>query len=238
MTWAPDPELDDVWKKVWPDDTTVPALCNGFVNSRADRSSVFQKRDLRWRETEDRGPRTGRGGGRYNPPMDEQPNRRRRQADKDRTLQAAKTRYSGTRTRMDVVADAMARAGGSTTFLVTHVVWFTVWIVMNTGLSGFVAFDPYPFGLLTMIVSLEAICLSIFILMAQSRAAATSELRDEVTLEVSMRVEEEVTKALQLITGLYRRLNLPLSEDPELTRMLQPLDRDEIERELANQITR
>jgi uncharacterized membrane protein len=103
---------------------------------------------------------------------------------------------------------------------------------------GSIAFDPYPFGLLTMLVSLEAICLSIFILLAQNRAATTSELRDEVTLEVSMRVEEEVTKALQLITGLYRRLNLPLSEDPELRRMLLPLDRDEIERELANQITR
>jgi uncharacterized membrane protein len=138
---------------------------------------------------------------------------------------------------MDALADAMARLGGSTVFLVTHVLWFTVWIVMNLGIAGSIAFDPYPYGLLTMLVSLEAICLSIFILMAQNRAAVTSELRDEVTLEVSLRVEEEVTKALQLITGLYRRLNLPLSEDPELSRMLLPLDRDEIERELANQIT-
>ena len=163
-------------------------------------------------------------------------NRRQRRVDGDRALQAAKRRYSKDRTRMDVLADRMARLGGSTAFLVTHVLWFTIWIVMNTGIGGFVAFDPYPYGLLTMIVSLEAICLSIFILMAQNRASATSELRDEVTLEVSMRVEEEVTKALQLITGLYRRLNLPLSDDPELRRMLQPLDRDEIERELANQI--
>ena len=165
------------------------------------------------------------------------PNRRRRRMDADRVLQAAKTRYTARRSRMDIVADAMARLGGSTAFLVTHIVWFTVWIVMNSEIGGSIAFDPYPYGLLTMIVSLEAICLSIFILMSQSRAAATSELRDEVTLEVVMRVEEEATKALQLITGLYRRLNLPLSDDPELRRMLQPLDRDEIERELAMQIT-
>ena len=165
-----------------------------------------------------------------------QPNRRSRTPEADRVLQAAKTRYASGRSRMDVVADAMARLGGSTAFFVSHVLWFSVWIVMNTDIAGFVPFDPYPFGLLTMIVSLEAICLSIFILMAQNRASATSELRDEVTLEVSMRAEEEVTKALQLITGLYRRLNLPLSEDPELLRMLQPLDRDQIERELANQI--
>ena len=168
--------------------------------------------------------------------MDEITNRRRRRTDADRVLQAAKKRYSTSRTKMDTVADAMTRAGGSTAFLITHLIWFTVWIVMNTEIGGPIAFDPYPFGLLTMIVSLEAIVLSIFILMSQGRAAITSELRDEVTLEVSMRVEEEVTKSLQLITGLYRRLNLPLSEDPELSRMLMPLDRDEIERELAQQI--
>jgi len=163
-------------------------------------------------------------------------NRRRRRTDADRVLQAAKTRYSRGRTRMDALAESMARLGGSTAFLVTHIIWFSVWIVMNSGIGGSLAFDPYPFGLLTLVVSLEAIGLSIFILMAQNRASATSELRDEVTLEVSMRVEEEVTKALQLITGLYRRLNLPLSEDAELKRMLMPLDRDEIERELASQI--
>jgi uncharacterized membrane protein len=163
--------------------------------------------------------------------------RRRRRTDADRVLQAAKTRYAGRRSRMDILADTMARLGGSSAFLITHIVWFAVWITMNSRIGGAIAFDPYPYGLLTMIVSLEAICLSIFILMSQSRAAATSELRDEVTLEVVMRVEEETTKALQLITGLYRRLNLPLSEDPELRRMLLPLDRDEIERELAMQIT-
>ncbi len=171
--------------------------------------------------------------------MDEQTEyRRRRRTDADRALQAAKTRYSRERSRMDAMADAMTRMGGSSAFLVTHILWFGVWIVMNTKIGGPIAFDPYPFGLLTMIVSLEAICLSIFILMSQSRAAVTSELRDEVTLEVVMRVEEEVTKSLQLITGLYRRLNLPLSEDAELLRMLMPLDRDEIERELASQIAR
>ena len=163
-------------------------------------------------------------------------NRRRRRTDADRVLQAAKTRYSSGRSRMDALADAMTRLGGSSAFLITHIIWFAVWIVMNTQIGGRIAFDPYPFGLLTMIVSLEAIVLSIFILMSQSRASVTSELRDEVTLEVSMRIEEEVTKSLQLITGLYRRLNLPLSEDAELRRMLMPLDRDEIERELAAQI--
>ena len=71
------------------------------------------------------------------------PDRRSRHADADRTLQAAKTRYTADRSRMDAVADAMARLGGSTAFLVTHLIWFSAWIVMNTGVAGFVAFETH-----------------------------------------------------------------------------------------------
>ncbi len=161
---------------------------------------------------------------------------RRRRLLADRRLEAAKARYAAHRTGFEIVSDGVADATGSTPFLIVHLVWFAVWILLNVGVVGLEPFDPYPFGLLTMIVSLEAICLSIFILMTQNRDAQIAELRDEVTLEVNLRVEEEVTKSLQLITGLYRRLNLPLADDPDLRRMLQPLDAGEIERELANQI--
>ena len=161
---------------------------------------------------------------------------RRRRLIADRRLQAAKARYAAGRTVFEALSDSVADATGSMQFLVAHVLWFAVWILLNMGIGGLEPFDPYPFGLLTMIVSLEAICLSIFILMTQNRDAQIAELRDEVTLEVNLRIEDEVTKSLQLITGLYRRLNLPLAEDPELQRMLQPLDAGEIERELANQI--
>ena len=161
---------------------------------------------------------------------------RRRRLIADRRLQAAKARYASGRTGFEVLSDSVADATGSMQFLIAHVLWFLIWILLNIGIGRLEPFDPYPFGLLTMIVSLEAICLSIFILMTQNRDAQIAELRDEVTLEVNLRIEEEVTKSLQLITGLYRRLNLPLAEDPELLRMLQPLDAGEIERELANQI--
>ena len=89
-----------------------------------------------------------------------------------------------------------------------------------------------------MIVSLEAIFLSIFVLMTQRREARIAELREEITLDVDMRVEEEVTKTLQLMVGLYGRLGFTLSEedDRELREMLQPLDPREIERELEAQI--
>jgi len=119
---------------------------------------------------------------------------------------------------------------------VFHVVWFAGWILANTGALGIRPFDPFPFGLLTLIVSLEAIFLSIFVLMAQSRESTVAELREEVSLQVVLRMEEEVTKTLQLVAGLYTRLGQQVSEDPELREMLGPLDADEIERDLVDQI--
>ena len=117
-----------------------------------------------------------------------------------------------------------------------HVVWFAAWVLVNTGAVGVRPFDPFPFGLLTLIVSLEAIFLAIFVLMAQSRESAVAELREEVSLQVVLRMEEEVTKTLQLVAGLYTRLGQQVSEDPELREMLGPLDADKIERELVDQI--
>ena len=87
-----------------------------------------------------------------------------------------------------------------------------------------------------MIVSLEAIFLSIFVLMAQKRESAIAELREEMSLQVGLRLEEEVTKTLQLVAGLYTRMGHKMAEDPELHIMLQPLDVEAIERELMLQI--
>jgi uncharacterized membrane protein len=121
--------------------------------------------------------------------------------------------------------------------MAAHAVWFTGWILLNTDLiPGVAPFDPFPFGLLTMVVSLEAIFLSIFVLMAQRRESSIAELREEIMLQVLMRAEEEVTKSLQLVAGLYPRLGHKLAEDPELAEMMKPLDADAIERLLTSQI--
>jgi uncharacterized membrane protein len=119
---------------------------------------------------------------------------------------------------------------------VFHVVWFAGWILINTGLIGLPAFDPFPFGLLTLVVSLEAIFLTIFVLMAQSRESAVEELREEVSLQVVLRMEEEVTKTLQLVAGLYSRLGHSIGNDEDLREMLGPLDAEKIEEDLVSQI--
>jgi uncharacterized membrane protein len=153
-----------------------------------------------------------------------------------RAMRALKAGHAADRGIMERFADALTRAASSTWFFNLHVVWFVVWIGWNMGLFGLTPFDPFPFGLLTMVVSLEAIFLSMFVLMAQSRESAIAELREELTLQVNLRVEQEVTKTLQLVAGLYTRMGFQVAEDPELQEMLKPLDSDKIERELLAQI--
>ena len=164
------------------------------------------------------------------------PERRRRRFVANRAFGAIKAQYGADRTVMQTLADRLNDLASSPRFLGAHALWFTVWILWNSGSLRLEPFDPYPFGFLTLMVSLEAIFLSIFILMAQKRESAIAELREELGLQVNLRIEEEVTKTLQLVTGLYTRLGHRPGEDPELHDMLQPLDIASIERELLEQI--
>jgi uncharacterized membrane protein len=162
-------------------------------------------------------------------------NRRQRSVGTARAVRAIKARFAADLTPIERVGNRLTVIAGSSTFLVSHAVWFAGWIGWNV-FAGARAFDPFPFGLLTMIVSLEAIFLSVFVLMTQNRESAIAEVREEVTLAVNLRVEEEVTKVLQLVSGLYSRLGYQVADDPELAQMLQPLDADAIERDLTEQL--
>ena len=127
--------------------------------------------------------------------------RRLRRVSSANAFQAIKAQHSSRLTRLERFADVLTRVASSTPFLVGHLIWFGGWVVWNMGFFGLRPFDPFPFGLLTMIVSLEAIFLSIFVLLAQGRESAIAELREEVTLQVNLRTEAEVTKVLQLLAG-------------------------------------
>jgi uncharacterized membrane protein len=162
--------------------------------------------------------------------------RRRRRTVANLAFGAIKAQHAKHRSPLERFIDGLNQVASSTPFLVAHALWFGIWILWNTGSLGLAPFDPFPFGLLTMVVSLEAIFLSIFVLMAQQRESAIAELREELGLQVSLRVEQEVTKTLQLVAGLYTRMGHRVSDDPELQHMLQPLDVRGIERELLEQI--
>lgn len=152
------------------------------------------------------------------------------------TMRAVKAAHATDRTRVERLADGLTRVASTASFLVFHIFWFAGWMLVNTGLLPLEPFDPFPFGLLTMIVSLEAIFLSIFVLMTQSRESYIAELREELALQVSLRMEAEVTKTLQLVAGLYTRLGHKVGEDAELREMLQPLEPEEMEKALMKQI--
>ena len=151
-------------------------------------------------------------------------------------FKAVKAEHSGEQTRMQLMADTLTSVASSTGFFVFHVIAFGAWLLWNSPLLPTPKFDPFPYGLLTMIVSLEAIFLSLFVLMSQGRESRIGELREELTLQVNLRVEEEVTKTLHLVAGLYTRMGHTLGNDPELREMLQPLDPKKLENEVTEQI--
>jgi uncharacterized membrane protein len=174
---------------------------------------------------------------RRSPSRQSGPERRQRSVGTSSAVRALKARHAAGRSPLENAADRLTRVASSGYFLAAHALWFITWILWNTGhIAGLPPIDPFPFGLLTMIVSLEAIFLSIFVLMAQRRESSIAELREEITLHVLLRAEEEVTKTLQLVVGLYPRLGHRLAEDPELADMMKPLDPDSIERQITSQI--
>ena len=97
------------------------------------------------------------------------------------------------RTAVMKVADWIAEFSGSISFLMIHVVIFTAWILLNLeSISGAPRFDPFPYGLLTMAVSLEAIFLSVFVLLSQNRQAAKDRVRSDIEYDVNLKAEREV----------------------------------------------
>lgn len=141
------------------------------------------------------------------------------------------------RTVSEKIADWVTWNIGSIGFLFFNLVIFVVWVALNLGgITGLKPFDPFPFGLLTMVVSLEAIVLSILVLISQNRAEKIGNLRDEIDLQVDLITEREITKTLSLISLLAEKNGIDLSEDEELVGMIKPTDTSKIERELEKRV--
>ncbi len=104
------------------------------------------------------------------------------------------------------IADWIAWFSGSMPFLMINGGWFIIWIVVNTFPLGIPAFDPYPFGLLTMIVSLEAIFLSCFVLISQNRQAEKDRVRSDIEYEVNIKAELEVAHLHEKTDRIYENM--------------------------------
>jgi uncharacterized membrane protein len=121
------------------------------------------------------------------------------------------------RSAADRVGDAIAHTTGSAPFAVVHLAWFGSWVLLNTGrFPGITPFDPYPFSFLTLVVSLEAIFLSVFVLMSQNRMTRHAEKRAHLDLQVNLLAEQELTALLELQRAVCHKLGIDittLSED-------------------------
>jgi len=118
------------------------------------------------------------------------------------------------------IADWIAWFSGSMLFLVLNALWFVVWIAVNVWDFGVPQFDPFPFGLLTMIVSLEAIFLSCFVLISQNRQAEKDRVRSDIEYEVNIKAELEIAHLHEKTDRIYTEM---LENFIRLEKRLRPL---------------
>lgn len=154
-----------------------------------------------------------------------------------RLARSLKVEFDSRRSFLERIADQLTTTFGTMGFLVLNLIWFAIWIPINLGLiPGIQPFDPYPFGFLTMTVSLEAIVLAIIVLISQNRASKIDDLRQEVMMQLNILTEEELTKMMHMLTMLLEKHDIDISEDVELQSMLEPTNVEKIEQALEEEI--
>src|SRR5262249_23087734 len=103
--------------------------------------------------------------------------------------------------KLDRVSHAVARVAGSRVFIVGHVMWLVAWIGLNRGVH---AFDSYPYNVLNLVLAMEAIVLTSFVLMTQNRMTRQADRRAHVDLQINLLAEQELTAILQMVYALCR----------------------------------
>jgi len=110
------------------------------------------------------------------------------------------------RTRLtDKIADFLTYYFGTVTFFNVNALFFVGWFLINAGMiPGFKPFDPYPYGFLTLVVSLEAIFLTVIVLISQNQESDIAELREQFEVQLNVRTEEEITKILSIVDEIQK----------------------------------
>ena len=144
------------------------------------------------------------------------------------------------RSPADRLSDAITRFTGSATFAVGNFVFFTFWILANTiRVRGLRPFDPYPFGFLTLVVSLEAIFLAIFVLMSQNRMTREADKRAHLDLQVDLLAEQELTTLLHMLYALCKKQGVDVKISNErLHQLLHETDVNKLASALEHRLPR
>jgi uncharacterized membrane protein len=116
----------------------------------------------------------------------------------------------------DRIANGMTSFSGSMAFFYVHIVWFLVWFLLNTGHLGIDPFDPYPYGFLTMVVSLEAIFLATFVLISQNLLAKEAGRLADLSLQTGLLTEHELTRVLQMLRAIQNQIGISNDENIKL----------------------
>lgn len=140
----------------------------------------------------------------------------------------------------DRLSDGINRLTGSMPFALVHGVFFLMWILINTGTLPIVApFDPFPFNFLTLLVSLEAIFLSLFVLMSQNRMVRQADKRAHLDLQIDLLAEQELTAMLEMLEAVCVKLDVQLNIPDERVRaMLNETDIHKLSTELDERLPR
>ena len=145
-----------------------------------------------------------------------------------RTIVDLRRSAANQRGLQDRIADAFTAFSGRMLFVYVHIVWFGLWVLLNTGRFGLPAFDPFPYGLLTMIVSLEAIFLSTFVLISQNRQSEEAERRSDLDLQMDLLTEHELTRALLMLDMIQEKMGIENNTDAELTELEQEIKPEDV----------
>lgn len=138
---------------------------------------------------------------------------------------------------IEKLAVRISRYAGSVEFLLVNIYAIALWIFLQSGvISGIKPFDPYPYIFLVTFISLEAIFLTIFILISQHQQEKFENLREQITLQFDIITEEEITKLIQLMTQIAKKNDIDVDKDDMLQEMVQPIDLEKIERALERQM--
>lgn len=139
------------------------------------------------------------------------------------------------RTALQRLTDVVSATASSTGFIVTHVIWFSAWVVLNVFLGH--RFDPYPFSLLTLVVSLEAILLTGFVLISQDRMTKLADRRAHLDLQVNLLAEQELTAILKVVCLIADQTGVELAGcDPHLDQLLNRTDVKALNEELTKEM--
>ena len=140
------------------------------------------------------------------------------------------------RSRVDCIGETISRYAGSIGFAVAHVCGVAAWMAINAGVTSFRPFDPYPFSFLGVLVALEAVFLSTFVLMSQKRQARQDEHWAHLNLQIGLLSEQEMTKMLQMLTLVCNRVGVKTSQDRELKEMVEKTPIAHLAQELAQNL--